>query len=279
MKKFEAFGIIAAQVAQGELTFPTSVNAALQLQLALDNPDYPLEDTIKLVLAEPFLAARTIALANSAAFNRPGSPVIANARAAVMRLGYNTLHSLVAAMVVRQFGSKIVDQAVRAKAQQLWVHTAHVAALAHAFALRLTSINPDTAMFAAIVHEVGSFYLLSRAEEFPGLLEADAENWMASGEELITSEVLKKLHIPEQVRIAIIGLQDGLMNVPPDTLLDTLLLAHHFAPVASPFDLRACAESERSESIIDYVIDSEAVNTILAESEDEVRTMSAALLV
>jgi hypothetical protein len=279
MKRFEAFGVIAAQVARGELIFPTSVNAALQLQLALNDPECPLEDTTKLVLAEPFLAARTVALANSAAFNRPGSAVIANARAAVMRLGYNTLHSLVATMVVRQFSSRIVDPTIRAKAQQLWEHTAHVAALSHAFATRLTSVNPDTAMFAAIVHEVGNFYLLSRSEEFPGLLEVDSQNWRATGEELITNEVLKKLHIPEPVKIAIIGLREGLMNVPPDTLLDTLLLAHHFTPIASPFDLPADAEPDYRESIVDYVVDSDAVSAILAESAEDVRSMSAALLV
>jgi hypothetical protein len=31
----------------------------------------------------------------------------------------------------------------------------------------VTGVNEDTALFAGIVHEVGGFYLLSRAEEFP----------------------------------------------------------------------------------------------------------------
>ncbi len=68
--------------------------------------------------------------------------------------------------------------------------------------------------------------------------------------------------------------------MPPDTLLDTLLLAHHFCPgFPSPFDLRACAAADRVESIVDYLVDSEAVNAILAESAEDVRSMSSALLV
>lgn len=74
VNKLEAFGYIVAQAARGEITFPTSVNAVLRLQLALEDPDCPLDETIRLVLAEPQLAARTVAMANSAAFGGGGGP-------------------------------------------------------------------------------------------------------------------------------------------------------------------------------------------------------------
>ena len=41
---------------------------------------------------------------------------------------------------------------------------------ARVLARRVTRQNPDAAFFAGIVHEVGSFYLISRAADFPGLL-------------------------------------------------------------------------------------------------------------
>src|SRR5471032_1637254 len=196
MNKLEAFGHIAALAIRGELVFPTSVNAALRVQLALDNPDCPMDEAIRLVLAEPVLAARTVAIANSAMFNRSGSAPITNVRNAITRIVYHNLFALAAAMVVRQFGSKISDPLVRAKAEQLWDHTIHVAALARIIARDVTNVNPDTALFAAIVHEVGGFYLLSRADEFPGLLEEDPENWQPASEEIITREVLNQLNIP-----------------------------------------------------------------------------------
>lgn len=195
MKRLEAFGSIVAQADRGKLVFPTSVNAALKLQLALTDPDCHMEHAIKLVLAEPFLAARTVALANSALFGRAGCPVITSVRVAVMRMGCRSLHSLVAAMVVRQFGSKIIDPGLRAKAQQLWEHTAHVAALAHVIARRVTGIDADTALFAGIVHEVGGFYLLSRADEFPGLLDDDPQQWIVVAKESIARAVMQQLSI------------------------------------------------------------------------------------
>lgn len=279
MNRLETFGLIAAQAERGEIIFPTSVNAALRLQLALDNPDCHIEDAIKLVLGEPQLAARTVALANSAAFNRNGEATVTNVRAAVMRIGYRSLQMLVAGLVVRQFGSRIVDPGVRLKAEQLWEHTAHVAALAQVFARRVTFVNPDTALFAAIVHEVGGFYLLSRADEFPGLLDADPENWVELCEEVVSREVMRKLSLPESVVEAISNMRNGFLGMPPSTLLDTLLLANQFAPVRSPLAMREQVHTPHADTALDFVLDQATLDSIIAESAEEFQRMSAALLV
>jgi hypothetical protein len=277
MNKLEAFGHIAALAIRGDLVFPTSVNAALRVQLALEDPETPIDEAIRLVLAEPQLAARTVALANSAMFNRSGN-TITNVRAAITRVGYHNLYALAAAMVVRQFGSKIIDPAVRAKAEQLWQHSVYVACLARIIAREVTEVNGDTALFAGIVHEVGGFYLLSRADEFPGLLDPDPDNWQPASEEIITREVMTKLAIPEEVSTAIEGLRDGFLGVPPESLLDTLLLANHFAPVASPL-AQPREDMKQSDSVVDLFIDEEMAAGMLDEAERDATAMNAALLV
>ena len=170
MDRLDTFKLIAAQAGRGELTFPTNVDATLKLQRALCDPGLHADAAARLVQAEPLLAARTVAIANSAAYNRFGNDVT-NVRAAVQRVGFRTLSALAAAVIVRQLDSKITEPALRAKADQLWQHSAHVAALAQVIARRITLVDPETAMFAGIVHEVGGFYLLSRAAEYPGLLD------------------------------------------------------------------------------------------------------------
>lgn len=277
MDKVEAFGYIAAQAARGEISFPTSVNAALRLQFALDDPNCHIEDAIKLVLSEPQLAARTVALANSAAFNRGGDPVT-NARAAVMRIGYSSLQTLVASLVVRQFGARIEDPLLRAKAEQLWEHTANVAALSQVIARHVTFVNPDTAMFAAIVHEVGGFYLLSRAEEFPGLLGGDPEEWIEHGEAEVGRGVLLKLGVPQPVLASIEAMWDGMRVLPPETLGDTLMLANDLSPVASPLHQRPGATSHQAATTIDFATGEGTLAGILEESADEVRSLTDALL-
>lgn len=279
VNKLEAFGYIAAQAVRGEITFPTSVNAVLRLQLALDDPDCHIDEAIRLVLAEPQLAARTVAMANTPAFGGSGSTPVTNVRTAVTRIGYRRLQALVASLVVRQFGNRIVDPGLRAKAAQLWEHTTHVAAIAHSLARRVTGINADTALFAGIVHEVGAFYLLARADEFPGLLDDDPENWGALCEDVVSAEVMKKLSIPSTVSDAIADMRGGWLNMPPSTLLDTLLLANQYAPVASPLDSRRRALPAHEESAIDFVLDECTLDDILVEAAETAKAMGEALLV
>jgi HD-like signal output (HDOD) protein len=261
----ETFGIIAAQAARGEISFPTSVNAVLRLQQALSDPDCPLEEAIRLVLSEPQLAARTVALANTAAFNAAGTP-ITNVRAALTRIGYRNLEMLVAGLVVRQFGSRIQDPGLRAKCAQLWEHTVQVATLAHVFARRVTFANPDTAMFAGIVHEVGGFYLLSRADEFPGLLDQDPERWAELCEDVLTREVARRLALPEPVAEAIFALRDAWLHMPPASLLDTLLLANLYATVPSPLGRPPAPLPDHGDSALDFLVDEATLHQILAEA-------------
>ena len=272
MEKLKDISQIITQASRGELVFPTSVNAALRLQLALADPDCDTDDVIRKVLGEPLLAARTVAMANAAMFNRGHEPVT-SVRAAVARLGFRHLYTMAAAMVVRQFGSRIRDPGLRAKAEQLWSHTAHVAALSHVIARKLTATDADTAMFAAIVHEAGGFYLLSRADDIPGLLD-DPADWMGAAHEIITREMMRKMSIPETVSLSIVSLRGATLTPPPLGLRDTLLIAKRLAPVASPF-----AAGPEHASLAGFIDDNAALEQMLAESAGEADSMSAALLV
>ncbi|MFN3791889.1 HDOD domain-containing protein [Massilia sp.] len=281
MDRLSALKSIAAQASRGELSFPTNVDATLKLQRALNEPDCHTEMAARLVQAEPLLAARTVAIANSVAYNRAGHDVT-NVRAAVQRVGFRTLGALAASVIVRQLASEIVDPGLRAKADALWIHSAHVAALAQVIARRVSFVDPETALFAGIVHEVGGFYLLSRAADFPGLLDDasgdSAAEWIEHGEVAIGRGVLLKLGVPVPVMGAIEALWNGMRALPPETLGDTLLLAKDLAPFPSPLHARPGATSMDSAATIDFTIGEGTLAQVLAESADEVKSLTAALL-
>jgi hypothetical protein len=67
--------------------------------------------------------------------------------------------------------------------------------------------------------------------------------------------------------------------MPPETLGDTLLLANELARTLSPLDTRTDSETNRCESEIDFVVGEGTLLSILEESEDEVITLSAALII
>jgi hypothetical protein len=277
MDRIEAFKSLAAEASRGELIFPTNVAATLTLQRALSDPECHADAAARLVQTEPLLAARTVAIANSAAFNHGGSEVT-SVRAAVQRVGFRTLGALAAGVIVRQLASDITDPAVRAQANQLWRHSVHVAALAQLLARRVSRVDPETAMFAGIVHQIGAFYVLSRAQEFPGLLDGGAEEWIAHGEVTIGRGVLLKLAVPAPVMGAMEAVWKGMRALPPETLGDTLLLAKDLTPLGSPFHERPGASSRQSAATIDFTTGNGTLARILEASAAEVRSLVAALL-
>lgn len=282
MNKQEALKSIVAQASKGDLVFPTNVNASLKIQQALDDPDCGIETAAKLVMTEPLMSARVVAIANSVAYNRFGGGVT-NIRTAITILGFNTLRSVTAAVVMRQLSAAVSDKAIRAKMDALWRHSAYVAALAHLIARKVSKVDAETALFAGIVHEVGGFYLLSRAQEFPALLEmsgtdAPADPLAETDETFIGRAVLNKLLVPKRVVSAVEALWYGMRVMPPETLGDTLLLANELAAVPSPLDVRSPESIRQAASEIDFAVGDGTLLTILTESAEEVDALTATLI-
>ncbi len=286
MQSIDAFRQIASEATRGELSFPTNVNTSLQIQSALDDPDCHLERAVKLVSAEPLLAARMVAIANSAAYN-PSGREITNVNAAVARLGFRPLRSLVAAQIMRQFASMLSDPGLRIKAAQLWEHSAQTAAIAHVLAKRITGEDTETAFFTGIVHDVGGFYLLSRAAEFPGIFDGGGEGWREYGERTIGRAVMKKLAVPELVLTTMEDVWFGALVLPlvpkrqaaHSQMGNTLLLAKQLAQTPSPFAPGARADTESLRATIDFACGDGTLQGILQESAAEVESLTSALLI
>lgn len=257
--------------------FPTGAQVALKLRQSLDDPDCSINIAARLIQAEPLLAARVIAIANSVVYNRSGDE-IADVEIAVMRLGFNVVRSLAMALVTRQMAGLSTDQKHRDLVNKLWEHTAHVASLAQVIARHVTLQNPETAMFAGIIHEIGGFYMLSRACDFPGLLEGDFTEWLEFGEVEVGRAVLKKLAVPESVVAEMEMFWGGFLAMPPVTMADTLLLAEQLAPVPSPLHRldNRLAGGDITASI-EMVIGEETLTRILNESAEEVGSLTSAL--
>lgn len=277
MNKREVYEAIALEVGQAERAFPTSIRVAMQVQQALNDPDCSLSAAVKLVQAEPLLAARVVAMANSVTYNRSRKEVT-DVRTAVTRLGFASVRSLAAALVTRQLAGAGGSPAQQALANRLWEHTAHVAALAHLLARRVVPVDPETALFAGIVHEVGGFYMISRASAYPGLLDGGFADWVDFGEAAVGRAVLAMLEVPDPVRNAVDAYFQAALEFPPSSLGDTLMLAEHLAPVHSPFlEAQDDGRAGERDARLELLVGQDTLTHILAESAEEVASLTAAL--
>ena len=286
MTRNQALALLIEEANRGELHFPTNTQVALKIRQTLDDPDCHLETAGKLIQADPLLAAQVVAMANSVAYNASGRE-ITDVRTASARLGFQTLRTMAMAMVTRQMAGASASPEQKRMTAQLWEHTTHVAAIARIIAKRLTGQNPDTALFAGLVHEIGGFYLLSRSTQHPCLLEGrslgDGEEASptAAGdidrvavENTLGLAVLRQLAVPAPVIAAIEQYAQGFLSMPPRSLGDTLMLADYLAPVTSPLQ---AADAEQDIGSLDMVFDQGTLSEILSESSEEVKSLTTAL--
>lgn len=286
MEKSAILSALAAEAEQGRLIFPTSVNAAIKIKEKLEDPDCHLDTVIRLIQAEPLLSTKVVAIANSAVFNRSGKK-ITDVRSAVTLVGMRTVRNLAIVIAVQQLTG---PQGRSAQADQLWQHSAYVAALAQVIARRVTRKDPETALFAGMIHEISWFYLLAREKYFPGLIDDSmASSWNADEdledeseldcEITIGTAILKALSVPQPVIDDIVYLWCGYLAFPPDTLGDTLLIANQLAPIKSPFVPPSSLTGADAAANLDLLTDEETLSEILKDSDAEVRSLTEALCV
>lgn len=267
---------IAHDAEHGELVFPTHIEVAQQVLRLLDDPDCSIEQLGRLVLGEPLLAAKILSVANSVAYNASGR-ASGDVKAAISRLGFKTLRTLSMSVIVRQMQALPATPAHRELAARLWRHTTEVATLARIIARKISGQDPEAAFFAGIVHEVGGFYLLSRASLYPELLRDLGTAGLDAGEAPIGRAVLKTLGIPENILQAIEALWDGFLAMPPVSLGDTLILANELADTESPLDALWGISSQGNRADIDLLIGEEMLQDIVTEARDEMHALIAAL--
>ena len=162
--------------------------------------------------------------------------------------------------------------------QRLWEHTAHVAALCRVLARKLAKINGDEAMFAGLVHDIGVFYLMSRAAGFPEMI-ADKPalyDLLVGWHDNIGHALLSALGLPESVLLAVQEHETDREIKEIKTLPDVLYVANKIANRAASwrdpeFDTGV------DTSMLETIFDPEMLAVIIEESEEEVHSFKSAL--
>ncbi len=274
----DAFRNAVLKATVGELSFPTSLDAGRRVLKAVENPDLGMAALAKIVVAEPLLSAKVIRLANSVALN-PSNQVIRDVRQAVLRVGMDPIKSLAMVLIMDQLRQSQRHSGCRDLSNRLWERSVHVAALAYVLARKLTRLNADEVMFAGIVHDLGRFYLLSRAAEFPVLLEdtvilAETINDLAGR---VTEMVLEALKLPASVVDAVLASRQFSGVMPPASLGDILFVAGVVSPRRDPFEELDARVIPMANSAVTLGLDQSTVAEVIAASGDEIYSIVIAL--
>ncbi|MDR1708923.1 MAG: HDOD domain-containing protein, partial [Candidatus Accumulibacter sp.] len=229
-QRFGMLADIARELTDGKVVFPTCFDAALRLRRELQNPDVALSRIAQIVQLEPLVAAKLMRLANSVAYSR-GIPV-RDLQSAVSRLGLNAVRTTALAVAMGEIMRAKDIAEFSALAQRLWEHSILCAAAARRLAREATKINAEEALLAGLVHDLGAFYMLYRAVQYPELRERPdtLRHLIAQWHEAIGASLLETLGLPPEIAQASID-HDHPRPIPEPlkTLPDVLYVANALA--------------------------------------------------
>lgn len=276
---FEFVRELASELSTGEVDLPSFPEVAAQVQRVLSRDDADIARVVRVLGAEPMLAARVLSIANSAALN-PNGRLIADLPTAVTRLGFDALRSAAIGFAMAQIQRAKQFKGIERHLSALWQRSVLVAALAFVVARRTQKASPDTAMLTGLVHGVGKLYILTHSMKHPALFGEQAmyqrivQDWHAN----IAKALLDSWFMAEEIVSAVHSYEDPLRDLrgPAVMLADILELADMLAlckdaPETVPASLVGRKAAMR------LGLDAQTCQVLLAESGEELAALRDAL--
>lgn len=255
-QRFQMLEDIARELS-GKPVFPTCFDPVIKLRKALDDPRIGLAEIADLLALEPLVSTRILALANSAAYRRDDRE-IRDLRTAVGRLGLNLVRTTALAIAMKQLMLMRDVVAFKEQTTRLWEHSLRTASAACILARELTRINPEEAMLAGMVHDIGAFYMIYRAAQYEELVlrPETTRHLVVRWHESIGHSLAIALGLPESIAAAMLDHdQYRPFPEPPRTLADIVYLANliaggRFEWLDMPPDT-AAADVERLQALLE----------------------------
>jgi HD-like signal output (HDOD) protein len=152
---------IIADLKSGQLRLPSLPDLALKIRGAVNDPRRSVADVARLVQFDPALAARLIQIANSPLYR--GNKKFDNCHSAITRMGLKAARDLVVGFTLRNL-FQAHTPLLRERLQQTWQHSCRVAAISSVLARLTPGLDPDRALLAGLVHDIGVLPLLQYIE-------------------------------------------------------------------------------------------------------------------
>jgi HD-like signal output (HDOD) protein len=173
------------------VNLPSLPNVAHRIQQAFMTDNVDADTISRIIQSDPAITAKLIMVANSPLYLGRGNTESLNQ--AVVRLGLETTQQLVFTYALKElFKSKSV--LIKKRMQALWQHSRKVASLSKVLAQLTTSIDPEQAQLAGLIHDLGEIAILQYAEDHTSLFD-DEEKLLQVIKNLrpqITSMLLSK---------------------------------------------------------------------------------------
>ncbi|MBI1173743.1 MAG: HDOD domain-containing protein [Sideroxydans sp.] len=193
-------------IERNELTLPTLPDVAINIRKLIDDPNVSADQIVTLVSSDPAITSQIMRTANSAPF--VGKPPVENVREAITRLGYKQLRNVVLTVTMSEL-LQASSPVVKRHMVKYWEHSREVAAVSFVLALHQKHLNPDQAMLAGLIHEIGVIPLcMSIDRTFPTVDEQTLDSLLCEFHVEVGSRLLQSWNFPQDMIDVIAGHED-----------------------------------------------------------------------
>lgn len=159
-----------AELRSNQLKLPSVPDVAWKVRRMVDKDDSTADQVASAVSADPAMAAKLVRACNSPLYR--GFSDVRNVRESVVRLGMRTTRQLVTVFSLREV-FKSQRPSLQKEMEKLWRHSREVAALCWVLADHATRLNPEEALLAGLLHDIGVVPILVQAEHHVNLFADD----------------------------------------------------------------------------------------------------------
>lgn len=256
----------------GNISFPICMDAAILVRNTLKDPLANLARVSQVVGLEPLISSKLLRLANSVSYN-PAGKSISDLSTAIARLGFDVVRTTSLAVAMDQMLKSRNLANYDQIAQSAWEHSIRTSAIARVLARHLGNINPDEAMLAGLVHDLGIFYLLYRAAEYPEYRRdmAATLELLRGWHESIGESLLHILALPDSITQAVHEHHQLRSVETPRSVQDVLYFAMLLAET-DPLQYSPDLETQATQAT-----DRARYSHLLQEAEEHVLSLKEAL--
>jgi HD-like signal output (HDOD) protein len=146
---------------EDKLVLPTLPEVALKVRETVDDPEASYIDLIKIISQDVALSARLIKIANSPLMR--GSVKVVDIGQAISRLGNHFVRNITTGLVMEQL-FKANDPIIEEKLHSTWDESKTIGCMSGVLAKHYTSLPPEQATLAGLVHKIGVLPILTWLE-------------------------------------------------------------------------------------------------------------------
>lgn len=159
-----------ADLTTNNIELPSFPDVAMRIRHLLDDPNVTARDVADAITSDPAITVKILKTCNSAVYH--SSEEITSCQDAVVRLGFETTRQLVNIFVLKElFQSK--NHFLQEKMSELWSHSREVATIAYVLAEITPGMNPELAMLAGLIQDIGTVPVLEYIERYPQFMKVE----------------------------------------------------------------------------------------------------------